>query len=147
MFVSEIFLWNLVKDVKILICSIKEQIRMLVPKFTHSLPSLYLLAIFNQLKNVFLMAVFRIRDILVRIRMRIRILGPVLYGTFDYQIRIRILLFSSVTFKTPTRFYSYSFFKLHLHHSSKIKKATKQSQNCPFFQNFRNSRFLSLKNR
>jgi hypothetical protein len=62
-------------------------------------------------------AVFRIRDILVRIRMRIRMrIRP-----FDYQIRmqirmrIRLLLFSSVTFKVPTKnnfcsvsFYAYS---------------------------------------
>ncbi len=41
-------------------------------------------------------AVFQGRDILVRIRdPRIR--------TFDLRIRMRILLFSSVTFKTPTK--------------------------------------------
>ncbi len=72
--------------------------------------------------------VFRIRDILVRIRIR----------TFDWWIRPRILLFSSVTFRTETKnhfflisFYAsfYSFFKVHSHHSSKIKshkEVTKQ---------------------
>jgi hypothetical protein len=44
--------------------------------------------------------------------------------TFDQRIRLRILLFSSVTFKMPTKndfFYAYSFLKVHLYHSSMIK--------------------------
>jgi hypothetical protein len=47
---------------------------------------------------------------------------------------IRILLFSSVTFKTPTKtnlkksFSAYYFLKVHLHHFSK-KKVKKKSQN------------------
>jgi hypothetical protein len=53
----------------------------------------------------------------------------------EFWIRIRILLFSSVTFKMPTKifffshsFYAYSFLKVHLHNSSKIKshQVTKQ---------------------
>jgi hypothetical protein len=47
------------------------------------------------------MQVFRISDILVQIR-----------------FRLRILLFSSVIFN----FFVYNFLKVHLHHSSKIKK-------------------------
>ncbi len=56
---------------------------------------------------------FQIRDILVRIR------------TADLRIRIRILLFSSVTLM-PTNNYvvAYYFLKVHLHHFSKIKSNT-----------------------
>jgi hypothetical protein len=44
-------------------------------------------------------------------------------------IRIRILLFSSLTFKTPTKNYffkgfsAYYFLKVHLHNFSKLKKS------------------------
>jgi hypothetical protein len=47
-------------------------------------------------------------------------------------LRIRILLFSSVTFKMPTKskkLYAYYFLKIHLHHSSKLnchKEVTEQ---------------------
>ncbi len=44
-------------------------------------------------------------------------------------MRIQILLFSSVTFKTPPKtFFAYYFLKVHLHHFSKIK-VMKNSQN------------------
>ncbi len=83
-----------------------------------------------------LRSVFRIRDILVRIR----ILGSVPlingYGT-------RILHFSSMTFKMPTKnisisfyFLCLSFLKVPLHHSSKIKShkdVTKQQKSRFFF--------------
>ncbi len=55
-----------------------------------------------------------------------------MFGIRDILVRIwlRILLFSSVTFKKKTKsFYAYSFLKVHLHHSSKIKshkEVTKQ---------------------
>ncbi len=52
------------------------------------------------------------------------------------RIRLRILLFSSVTFKMASKNYffllqifAYYYFKLHLHHCSKIK-SHKKSQNC-----------------
>jgi hypothetical protein len=70
-------------------------------------------------------SLFRIRDIMVRIRMRMLIPGsvPVPNGS-----GLQILLFSSVAFKTPTKiiflslsFYAYSFLKVHLHHCSKTK--------------------------
>jgi len=61
--------------------------------------------------------VLRIRDILVRIR------------TSDKWIRLRILLFSSVTFKMATKN------NLHLHHFSKIKshKGVTEQQQSRFF--------------
>jgi hypothetical protein len=52
--------------------------------------------------------------------------------TSAQKIRLRILLFSSVTFKIATKnylFFAYYFLKLYLHHFSKIKshkKVTKQ---------------------
>ncbi len=61
-----------------------------------------------------LLAVFRIRASCVRIR-----------------IQLPILLFSSVTFKTPTQkrlflsLYAYSFLKVHLHYSLKVKSDKK----------------------
>ncbi len=45
------------------------------------------------------------------------------------RMRIRILLFSSVTFKTSTKFFAYYFLKVHLYHFSKLKshkEVTKQ---------------------
>ncbi len=70
----------------------------------------------------------RIRDILVRIQIRIRILGSVPL-TNSPGVRLRILLFASENFKTLTKnnyfslsFYAHSFLN-HLHHSSKIKKS------------------------
>jgi hypothetical protein len=79
-------------------------------------------------------AVFRIHDILGWIR--IRILGSMLLTNgFGSGIRIRILLFSSLTFKMPAKklifntfFSAYYFLKVHLHHFSKIK-SPKESQN------------------
>ncbi len=67
-------------------------------------------------KEVFFYSVFRSRDILVRIRIRGSL--PLTYG-----IQLRILFFSSVTFKTSTKnkFFAYYFLKVHLHHYSKIK--------------------------
>jgi hypothetical protein len=66
-------------------------------------------------------SVLQIRDILVRIRIR----GSVplsIRKWFRIWIRIRILLFSSVIIKMPTKFFFvYYFLKLHLHHFSKIK--------------------------
>ncbi len=76
--------------------------------------------------------VFRIHDILGWIR--IRILGSMLLtnGSGSW---IRILLFSSLTFKMPAKklifntiFSAYYFLKVHLHHFSKIK-SQKESQN------------------
>jgi hypothetical protein len=63
--------------------------------------------------------VLRIRDILVRIWIRGSV--PMANGP-----RLRILLFSSVTFKMTTiiffpKFFSYYYLKLNLHHFSKIK--------------------------
>jgi hypothetical protein len=65
-------------------------------------------------RTVHTVSVFRIRDILVRIR--IRILGSVPLTNVS---GFRILLFSSVTCKTPkknifffSKFYSYSFLKV-----------------------------------
>ncbi len=57
-------------------------------------------------------------------------------------MRIRILLFSSITFKTPTKnnlkksFSAYYFLKVHSHHFSKIKspkEVTKQQESRFFF--------------
>ncbi len=74
-----------------------------------------------------------------RIRLRLRI-------RFRMQIQLQILLFSSVTFKIPTknnffspRFYAYSFLKLHLHHYSKMKshkEVTEQWKSQFFFSSF-----------
>ncbi len=48
-------------------------------------------------------------------------------STTDLLIRIRILLFSSVADKQPTKnmFFAYYFLKVHLHQSSKIKSQKK----------------------
>ncbi len=74
----------------------------------------------------------RIHDILGWIWIRIRIRGsmPLTNGSGSW---IRILLFSSLTFKMPAKnnFFlhtAYYFLKVHLHHFSKIK-SLKESQN------------------
>ncbi len=62
----------------------------------------------------------------------------------DILVRIRILLFSSLTFKTPTKnnffpsFSAFYFLKVHLHNFSKIKshKEVKNSRNQGFSYNF-----------
>ncbi len=77
-------------------------------------------------------AVFRIHDILVWIRIRESM--PLTNGSGSW---IRILLFSSLTFKMPAKNYSnfltqffllVTFLKVHLHYFSKIK-SQKESQN------------------
>ncbi len=76
----------------------------------------------------------RIHDILGWIRIRIRGSMPLTNGSGSGSW-IRILLFSSLTFKMPTKnkffntiFSAYDFLKLHLHHFSKIN-IQKESQN------------------
>ena len=75
------------------------------------------------------LAVLRIRDILVRIRIR----GSVPLKS-DQVIRLLILLFSSVTFQTATRniflqnIFAHYFLEVHLHHFSEIN-VIKKSQN------------------
>jgi hypothetical protein len=73
------------------------------------------------------LAVLRIHDILGWIRIRIRGSMPLTNGSGSGSW-IRILLFSSLTFKMPAKtnffntiFSPYDFLKLHLHHFSKIK--------------------------
>ncbi len=79
-------------------------------------------------------AVLRIHDILGWIRIRIRGSMPLTNGSGSGSC-IRILLFSSLTFKMPAKklifsliFSAYYFLKVHLHHFSKIK-SQKGSQN------------------
>jgi hypothetical protein len=86
------------------------------------------------------LAVLRIHDILGWIRIRIRGSMPLTNGSGSgfgsgYGSWIRILLFSSLTFKIQqktsffhTIFSAYYFLKLHLHHFLKIK-SQKESQN------------------
>jgi hypothetical protein len=84
----------------------------------------------------FVVTVLRIHDILGWIRIRIRGSMPLTNGSgFGSGSWIRILLFSSLTFKMPAKNYlfntifsAYDFLKLHLHHFSKIK-IQKESQN------------------
>jgi hypothetical protein len=70
-----------------------------------------------------------VRDILVRIRVSDQ------WIRIRFRIRLWILLFSSLTFKTPTKNFvflnvsAYYFLKVHLNHFSKIKshkEVTKQ---------------------
>ncbi len=70
----------------------------------------------------------RIRDILVRIRIR----G---FVPTSYDEWIRIQLLSSLTFKTPTKSFSaYYFFKMQLHPFSKIKsQKSRNSRNQGFY--------------
>jgi hypothetical protein len=83
-----------------------------------------------------LIPVSRIHDILGWIRIRIRGSMPLTNGSgFGSGSWIRILLFSSLTFKMPAKnkyfitiFSAYDFLKLYLHHFSKIK-IQKDSQN------------------
>ncbi len=71
----------------------------------------------------------RIHDILGWILIRICGSMPLTNGSeFGSGSWIRILLFSSLTFKMPAIFSAYYFLKLHLHHFSKIK-SQKESQN------------------
>ncbi len=80
--------------------------------------------------------VLRIHDILGWIRIRIRGSMPLTNGSgfgsgFGSGSWIRILPFSSLTFKMPAKntiFSAYFLLKLHLHHFSKIK-SQKESQN------------------
>ncbi len=66
---------------------------------------------------------------LVRIHLHRFGLAPLLLFLAGFQL-FRILLFSSVTFKTSTKsFFAYYFLKIHFHHFSKIKshkEGTKQ---------------------
>jgi hypothetical protein len=52
---------------------------------------------------------------------------------YDPDQRIRVLLFSSLTFKTPSKTFcllsAYYFLKVYLHHFSKIKSHKEKSQN------------------
>ncbi len=79
-------------------------------------------------------AVFQIRDILVRIRISgsVPLTNGSGYGAYQ-RIRLRILLFSSVTFKTPRKNNFFSFFCLFLWRYIYIilqrKNVTKKSQN------------------
>jgi hypothetical protein len=83
-----------------------------------------------------LKTVLRIHAILGWIRIRIRGSMPMTNGSrFGSGSWIRILIFSSLTFKMPAKNYffnkifsAYYFLKLHLHHFSKIKSQT-ESQN------------------
>ena len=89
---------------------------------------------------VYLIPVFRIHYILRWIRIRIRGSMPLTNGSGSgFGSRsgswIRILLFSSLTFKMPAKnkffntiFSAYYFLKLHLHHFSQMK-SQKESQN------------------
>jgi hypothetical protein len=82
--------------------------------------------------------VLRIHDILGWIRIRIPGSMPLTNGSgsgFGSGSWVRILLFSSLTFKVPAKnkffntiFSSYYFLRLHFHHFSKIK-SQKESQN------------------
>ncbi len=71
------------------------------------------------------------------IRIRMRILGSVpLTNGSGSGIRLRILPFSALTFKTATKsFYAYSFLKLYFHYASKIKshKKSHKQQKPRFF--------------
>ncbi len=88
--------------------------------------------------SLYCKAVLRIHDILGWIRIRIRGSMPLTNGSgfgSGSGSWIRILLFSSLTFKMPAKtqffntiFSAYDFLKLHLHHFPKIK-IQKESQN------------------
>ncbi len=79
-----------------------------------------------------LLAVLRIHEILVTIRIRIRGSIPLTNESgFGSGSGGRILLFSSLTFKMSTKYYFYYFLKVHLHDFSKIKshkEVTKQKE-------------------
>ncbi len=86
---------------------------------------------------------FRIHDILVRIRMWMRILGslPFTNGSLcgsgsGWAPALDTALFVSHLQDAHTILYAFSFLKLHLHHSLKIKKSkevTKQKKSRFFF--------------
>ncbi len=97
-----------------------------------------------------LQSVLWISDILVRIRIR----------TTDLQIRIQIMLFSSVAFKMPTKdifFLSlFAYYQVHLHYSSQINfSVIKKSQNsrnqgfsyyfCLMMEGSRSGRFKNIR--
>ncbi len=79
----------------------------------------------NRLKKLFalliVLPVLPIRDILVLILIRILGSVPLTNSRIRLPIRLRILLFSLVTFKMDNKFFGSYFLKLHLHHFSKIK--------------------------
>jgi hypothetical protein len=100
----------------------------------HNLIKLFFASDFTTVRQVEIPALLRIHDILGCFRIRIRGSMPLTNGSGSGSW-IRILLFSSLTFKIPaqkkifdTIFSAYYFLKVHLRHFSKIN-SQKESQN------------------